>query len=86
MFISANNNLKGNIPNEIKYFPYMSTWITPFNADLTTEDSLNPFLSMGTKFSHLEVQYCGITGTIPEKFGSTLTNLNYLGLGAYNYF
>mmetsp|Transcript_8755 Transcript_8755/g.21367 ORF Transcript_8755/g.21367 Transcript_8755/m.21367 type:complete len:732 (-) Transcript_8755:94-2289(-) len=77
----SNNNLRGQIPNEIRYFPYIKTWITPFNADLTTENSLDPFLHQGEKFTHLELQYCGITGTIPQKFGTTLTNLNYLGLG-----
>lgn len=77
----SNNDLNGMIPKEIMFFPYMKTWITPFNADLTTQNSLDPFLHQGEKFTHLELQYCGVTGTIPEEFGNTLTNLNYLGLG-----
>ena len=80
----ANNNLKGYIPEEIKYFPYIKTWITPFNADLTTKNSLDPFLYQGSQFTHLELQYCGIAGTIPEQFGNSMQDLNYLGLGTYN--
>lgn len=76
----SNNKLMGSIPTEIKFLPYMSTWITPFNADLTTTDSLGPFLPLADRLVHLELQYCGISGTIPEKFGD-MTKLNYLGLG-----
>jgi hypothetical protein len=79
---SANNNLDGLVPSEIKYFPYLQAWITPFNVNMTTTSSLDPFVKLAGSLSHLELQYCGISGTIPESFGS-LELLSFLGLGEY---
>mmetsp|Transcript_22764 Transcript_22764/g.48352 ORF Transcript_22764/g.48352 Transcript_22764/m.48352 type:complete len:464 (+) Transcript_22764:71-1462(+) len=76
----SNNKLTGVIPIEIKFLNHLSSWITPFNADLVRNDSLEPFLASSKKLAHLELQYCGLTGTIPENFGE-LTNLTFLGLG-----
>lgn len=74
----SNNNLKGNIPSEIKFLPYLRTWITPFNVDLGK--SLEPFIPLSQSLSHLELQYCHIEGAIPDGFGS-MSLLSFLGLG-----
>jgi hypothetical protein len=76
--------LNGSVPKEIEYFPYLQTWITPFNADMTTASSLNPFIALSDSLSHLELQYCGISGSIPDGFGS-MTLLTFLGLGECNH-
>lgn len=76
----SNNNLNGSVPKEIEFFPYLQTWITPFNADMTTASSLDPFIALSESLSHLELQYCGISGSIPDGFGS-MTLLTFLGLG-----
>lgn len=76
----SNNNLIGNVPNEIEFFQYLDTWITPFNADLSTASSLDPFLKLSGSVTHLELQYCKISGAIPDSIGS-LSSLSFLGLG-----
>jgi len=74
----TNNNLSGNIPSEIKHLPNLQTFSTPFNGLMGS--SLDPFLQLSGSLSHLEVQYCKITGQIPDNFGS-MSNLISLGLG-----
>lgn len=79
---SADNKLDGLVPSEIKYFTNLQEWKTPFNVDMTTASSLDPFVGLAESLSHLEVQYCGISGTIPESFGD-MKLLSFLGLGEY---
>lgn len=82
----ANNNMIGNVPSEIENFAYLDTWITPFNAELTTgADSLDPFIKLSGSLTHLELQYCKIAGTIPDTIGS-MSSLSFLGLGEYRKF
>ena len=81
----ANNNMIGNVPSEIEFFPYLDTWITPFNADLTTTSSLDPFIKLSGSLTHLELQYCKISGAIPDTMGS-MSALSFLGLGEYREF
>lgn len=76
----AHNKLDGLVPSEIKYFTNLQEWKTPFNVDMTTASSLDPFVGLAESLSHLEVQYCGISGTIPESFGD-MKLLSFLGLG-----
>lgn len=76
----SNNNMIGNVPSEIEFFPYLDTWITPFNADLTTTSSLDPFIKLSGSLTHLELQYCKISGAIPDTMGS-MSALSFLGLG-----
>lgn len=76
----SNNNLKGNVPTEIEFLPYLNTWITPFNAEMSTASSLNPFIKLSESLMHLELQYCKISGAIPDSMG-TMTKLSFLGLG-----
>jgi len=76
----SNNNLNGMIPKEIQHLPYLQTWITPFNADLQTGSSLDPFVSLSNSLVHLELQYCGLAGEISENVGN-MKNLTFLGLG-----
>ena len=84
--LSADNNLIGAVPDEVQYLYHMKTWITPFNSGLTSKSlSLDPFIKMADSLSHLEVQYCGFSGTIPANFAS-LDKLTYLGLGAFEEF
>jgi len=75
----SNNNLNGIIPKEIELLPNLKVWTTPFNAELKSISSLTPFLRLAT-LSHLELQYCGLTGPIPEGIGS-LEFLTFFGIG-----
>ena len=79
---SAHNRLSGFVPSEIRYLSNLQVWITPFNADMTTTSSLDPFVKLAESLSHLELQYCGLSGTIPESIGD-MTLLTNLGLGEY---
>jgi len=76
----SNNNLVGSIPSEIQYLHHLQTWITPFNAGLYGNDSLDGIMKLTDSLYHLELQYCALTGTIPESFGG-LQYLSFLGLG-----
>jgi len=76
----SNNNMIGNVPTEIENFSYLETWITPFNAELTTTSSLDPFIKLAGSLTHLELQYCKIAGAIPDTMGS-MSSLSFLGLG-----
>lgn len=74
----SNNNLAGEIPWEIRFLVNLETWITPFNINIQT--GMAPFLTMADKeLTHLELQYCGLKGNIPEELGD-LTKLEFLGL------
>lgn len=74
------NNVRGSIPTEIKYLSELRTWITPFNAELSS--TLDPFLAL-PKLEHLELQYCNINGQIPSNIGS-MQQLSFVGLGNNN--
>lgn len=76
----SSNDLVGVLPIELEYLSYLDKWITPFNLKMIDTASLTPFLKMGEHLSHLELQYCGLAGNIPESFGN-LKKLVFLGLG-----
>jgi len=75
----SNNALTGKIPEEIKNLLRLRDFIVPFNVNLVGNSSLNGLLKLSS-LKHLELQYCGFTGTIPSEFGS-LGALTFLGLG-----
>jgi len=75
----SNNVLVGSLPKEIQHLHFLSDLILPFNAGLIENSSLNGLVSLSS-LNHLELQYCGITGTIPADIGN-LGSLTYLGLG-----
>ena len=76
---TANNQLIGSIPKEIKYLSRLEDLILPFNIELVENSSLHSLTPL-SKLKHLELQYGGIFGTIPDDFGS-LGALTFLGLG-----
>lgn len=76
----SNNNLSRSIPLEIQYLHHLKSLIIPFNSGLIGNSSLDGILKLTETLVHLEMQYCGLTGTIPESFGS-LQYLTFLGLG-----
>jgi len=63
----------------MQYLHRLSDLILPFNAGLIENSSLNGLVPLSF-LKHLELQYCGITGTIPADFGN-LGSLTFLGLG-----
>lgn len=75
----SNNQLIGSIPKEIKYLSRLEDLILPFNIELVENSSLHSLTPL-SKLKHLELQYGGIFGTIPDDFGS-LGALTFLGLG-----
>jgi len=72
--------LNGQVPSTIKYLRNLYTWITPFNTDLKT--TLDAFLVVPS-LSHLELQYCGVSGMIPPGIDA-MQRLTFLGLGECN--
>mmetsp|Transcript_21439 Transcript_21439/g.43550 ORF Transcript_21439/g.43550 Transcript_21439/m.43550 type:complete len:752 (-) Transcript_21439:216-2471(-) len=76
----SNNNLSGPLPSELQYLVRLVSWITPFNLELGGDTGMVPFLPLVETLAHLELQYCGLAGTIPEKIGN-LEKLVFLGLG-----
>lgn len=68
----------------MQYLHRLSDLILPFNAGLIENSSLNGLVPLSF-LKHLELQYCGITGTIPADFGN-LGSLTFLGLGKFSFF
>jgi len=75
----SNNALIGSLPIEIQYLHRLNDLILPFNAGLIENSSLSGLVSLPF-LKHLELQYCGISGSIPADFGN-LGALTFLGLG-----
>jgi hypothetical protein len=75
----SNNGLVGKLPSELTFVHRLTHFIMPFNAGLTTNES---FLSLRalSYLEHLELQYCSLTGSVPEYLGN-LRALTSIGLG-----
>jgi Leucine-rich repeat (LRR) protein len=70
--------LAGSIPSEIQFLHRITKFAVPFNVDIVgTLDGLGLDLEYLTD---LELQYCGLTGNVPDWFGN-LRSLTNLGLG-----
>ncbi|KAL3918192.1 MAG: hypothetical protein SGILL_004356 [Bacillariaceae sp.] len=74
-----NNGLNGDLPREIQFLHRLTHLVLPFNADLSSESSLDGVHEL-EYLTDLELQYCSLTGAIPEWFGN-LRQLTNLGLG-----
>ena len=77
--LAANNGLNGDLPREIQFLHRLTHLVLPFNADLSSESSLDGIHAL-EYLTDLELQYCSLVGTIPEWFGN-LRQLSNLGLG-----
>lgn len=78
-FTTANNGLAGELPKEIQLLHRLTKFAVPFNADLTSEQSLDG-VHMLEFLTDLELQYCALGGQIPDWFGN-LQALTNIGLG-----
>ncbi|KAL3908391.1 MAG: hypothetical protein SGILL_008500 [Bacillariaceae sp.] len=78
-----NNGLNGDLPREIQFLHRLTHLILPFNADLSSESSLDG-VHMLEYLTDLEFQYCSLAGPIPDWLGNLrqLTNLS-LGNNAF---
>jgi len=76
--VMPNNGLAGSIPKEISFLHRLTHLVLPFNADLVGSSSLDGLHAL-TYLSDLELQYCGLTGQIPEFMGNlrALTNVGF---------
>jgi Leucine-rich repeat (LRR) protein len=75
---SAMNNLDGEIPEEIQNLHRLELLSMSFNGGLT--GPLQPGLEKLDHLKDLELQYCSLSGSIPDWIGN-LRKLTNLGLG-----
>ena len=68
----------------MQYLRRLEDLILPFNAKLIDTASLDGILPLSL-LKHLELQYCGMEGTLPDDIGN-LQALTFLGLGKCFYF
>ena len=68
----------------MQYLRRLEDLILPFNAKLIDNASLNGLVPLSS-LKHLELQYCGMEGTLPDDIGN-LQALTFLGLGTCFYF
>ena len=75
----SKNGLAGRLPDEMQNLRKLENLTAPFNPNLIDNASFDGLMSL-TSLKHVELQYCGITGTIPDDVGR-LVSLTFLGLG-----
>ncbi|MGK3745406.1 MAG: hypothetical protein ACI8RD_013889 [Bacillariaceae sp.] len=63
----------------MQYLHRLEDLILPFNAGLIDNASFNGLLPLSL-LKHLELQYCGMEGALPDDIGN-LQSLTFLGLG-----
>jgi hypothetical protein len=68
----------------MQYLHRLEDLILPFNAKLIDNASLNGLVPLSL-LKHIELQYCGMEGTLPDDIGN-LQSLTFLGLGKCSYF
>ena len=71
------NNLSGEIPSEIQYFPHLRTLRLDYNQ---LEGEVRPEIGLLTELRRMDIDGNNFTGSIPPEFGN-LVNLEVLWMG-----